>query len=414
MKPWRYGLGMLALTIPSEAFGTFLSYFYLDRLGLPVAAFAFWRTLYALWDAVNDPLFGYLSDRTRTRLGRRKPWMLVSLPFWALLFFAVYTPPVGLREAGLLFAYFALVTFLYEGFGSILWTNYSALLPELYKSLRDRAQASAAKLAFQVGGLLIGIGLAPWVYATYGFSTMALAFAALGGGLFLFFLLGLKEDPQVQNLPPPPLFPSLLAAWQNAAFRVFLLGSILYTFARSLLQTGMPFYAKYSLNLPEATTTYLFASVFLMAFPGAFLWERLARRWGGRRAWGYALLLMGLFSLLLLLPQSLPQAVLVGVLVGLAFAGAQVSGDLVLAAAIDQDPGRREGLYYGVTGFLTRLSLALMGLSFLLLFWLFGYQSGENPGPNPGLAFRFYMGVLPAFLLFLAHLAARRFPLEVK
>jgi GPH family glycoside/pentoside/hexuronide:cation symporter len=55
-----------------------------------------------------------------------------------------------------------------------------------------------------------------------------------------------------------------------------------------------------------------------------------------------------------------------------------------------------------------------MGLSFLLLSWLFGYQSGENPGPTPGLAFRFYMAALPAFLLLLAHLAARRFPLEVR
>jgi GPH family glycoside/pentoside/hexuronide:cation symporter len=413
MRPWTYGLGMLALTVPSEAFGTFLSYFYLDRLGLPVAAFALWRTLYALWDAVNDPLFGYLSDRTRTPWGRRKPWMLASLPFWALLLFAAFSPPAGLKEASLLFAYFALVTFLYEGFGAVLWTNYSALLPELFKDLKERAQASAAKLAFQVVGLVIGIGLAPWVYATYGFAAMALAFAAFGGGLLLYFLLSLREDPRAQDLPPPPLLPSVRAAWQNAAFRVFLLGSILYTFARSLLQTGMPFYAKYSLHLPEAATTYLFASVFLMALPGAWVWEKAARRLGGRRTWALALLLMGLATLLLFLPQTLPQAVLVGALVGLAFAGAQVGGDLVLAAAIDQDPGR-EGLYYGATGFLTRLSLALMGLSFLLLTWLFGYQSGENPGPTPGLAFRFYMAALPAFLLLLAHLAARRFPLEVR
>jgi GPH family glycoside/pentoside/hexuronide:cation symporter len=127
---------------------------------------------------------------------------------------------------------------------------------------------------------------------------------------------------------------------------------------------------------------------------------------------------MGLSALLLFLPQGLPAALLAGALVGAGFAGVRVTGEVVMAKVIDLDAERtethREGAYYSLVGLLGRAAGALVGLAFALLTPLFGYVSGENPGPNPEAAFRFLMAVPPFAASLLALALAARFPYGAK
>jgi hypothetical protein len=75
-----YALGMLGISIPVQAFENYMMFYYVETLGLLVGTAAIARSINAVWNAVNDPMFGYLSDRTRTRWGRRRPWSRSS---WA-------------------------------------------------------------------------------------------------------------------------------------------------------------------------------------------------------------------------------------------------------------------------------------------------------------------------------------------
>ena len=114
----------------------------------------------------------------------------------------------------------------------------------------------------------------------------------------------------------------------------------------------------------------------------------------------------------------LPAALLAGALVGAGFAGVRVTGEVVMAKVIDLDAERtethREGAYYSLVGPLGRAAGALVGLAFALLTPLFGYVSGENPGPNPEAAFRFLMAVPPFAASLLALALAARFPYGAK
>jgi len=416
MKAWRYASGQLGLTLVSESFGTYLAFFYLDKLGLSAAFYALARTVYAFWDAVNDPLFGHLSDRTKTPLGRRRPWLLLGIPLFLLFYLLVFFVPDWARDPGVLPYYFARAIVLYETAATVVWTNYGALFPEMFRTLAERAQAAALKRGTELFGLILGIALAPMVYARVGFFAMALLFALLALLAFLFFWGGLEEDPRAES--PLGLLASFRLVLESRAFWVAALAGLLFEFGRTVLQTAMAFYAKYSLGLPEGATTFLFAAVFLVALPSAFLWGRLAQRLGGKRAWRLAHLLMGSSALLLFLAQGLLPALLVGALVGAGFAGVRVTGEVVMAKVIDLDAERtgtrREGAYYSLVGLLGRASGALVGLSFALLTPLFGYVSGENPGPNPGLAFRFLISVVPGVAILLAYLLTAFFPHEVK
>ncbi|TBH21345.1 MFS transporter [Thermus thermamylovorans] len=416
MRPWRYASGQLGLTLVSESFGTYVAFFYLERLGLSAALYALGRTLYALWDAVNDPLFGHLSDRTRTPWGRRRPWLLWGLPLFLLAYLLAFGVPEWARSPQVLPYYFLLAVFLYEGAATLVWVNYGALFPEMFRSLAERARAAALRRGTELFGLLLGIALAPLLFARVDFLGMALLFAGLALLAFLLFLPGIREDPKAGS--GLGLLPSFRLVLGNRAFLVVALVGLLFEFGRMVIQTGMAFYATYSLGLPEGATAFLFAAVFLVALPSVFLWGWLAGALGGKRAWRLAHLLMGLAALLLFLPQGLLPALLVGALVGVGFAGVRVTGEVVMAKVIDLDAERtgtrREGAYYSLVGLFGRASGALVGLSFALLGPLFGYVSGEDPGPNPGLAFRFLVAVIPGAAILLAYALAALFPDEVR
>jgi len=199
MKTWRYASGQFGLTVVLESFGTYLAFFYLEKLGLSAAFYALARGLYAVWDAVNDPLFGHLSDRTKTPWGRRRPWLLVGIPLFLLSYVLVFWVPDWARSPAVLPYYFALAIVLYETMATLVWTNYGALFPEMFRGLSQRAQAAALKRGTELFGLILGIALAPVIYAQFGFAGMALFFAGLAFFAFLFFLPGVEEDPRAES-----------------------------------------------------------------------------------------------------------------------------------------------------------------------------------------------------------------------
>ena len=102
-SPIAYGLGNFGLQAAFKVFVGYYMFFYVDMLGLAIALAAIINIVYALWDAVNDPLVGYLSDNTRTRWGRRKPWLLTALPFYAIFLVLIYAVPDVFKGGNLLF-----------------------------------------------------------------------------------------------------------------------------------------------------------------------------------------------------------------------------------------------------------------------------------------------------------------------
>ncbi len=414
MRPWLlYALWHLGTTIPGQAFATYLAFFYVDRLGLAASAFALARLIYALWDAVNDPLFGYLSDRTQTPWGRRRPWLLGGLVGLLLAFYLTFGPPEALGLSGEALFWYALgAILLFETFGAITWVNYSALFPELFQDLRARARANAWRQGLYFLGLAVGIALTPLVYGALGFGGMALLYALLGGALALPFLLALREEGAPR--PRPGFLEALKRVVVRRGFWSYALAQTLVLFAVGLIAAGMPFYAKYALGLGEGETALLFAAVLLGALPSVPLWAWLGVGLGPRWGWLLAMGLLGLASLLLCLPQGFLEALFIGVLVGGAFGGVVVLGDLLFAELIDRDRMEtgegREAMYYSVYGFINRLSGPLQALAFALLTLLFGYVSGEEPGPNPERAFRFLMALLPGLAALLAVVLGLRFP----
>src|SRR5690606_5789466 len=116
--------------------------------------------IYAVIDAIDNPVLGYLSDRTRTRFGRRRPWLLVGAPLLAASMIAFFSAPTSLDGMGLVL-WFAVFAILCEAFDSLLNANYGALLPELFPHERARSKANSLRQGFQLIALVISLAITP-------------------------------------------------------------------------------------------------------------------------------------------------------------------------------------------------------------------------------------------------------------
>jgi GPH family glycoside/pentoside/hexuronide:cation symporter len=411
-SPVVYGLGFFGLTSTTQALAGFFLFFYVDVLGLAVALAAVINVIYAVWDAVNDPLVGYLSDNTRTRWGRRRPWLMAALPFYLLLFILIYAVPGAFRQGNTLFWYALIVLFLFEGVSTVMLTNYQALFPELFQGFRIRTRASAYSQGLGSAGELVGFALTPIVYTAFGFEGMAVLFAAVAGILLLIALVRNSEDPRAQEVARLNLKDAFGDVLRDRPFWHFTAVATLLWFTTGLYTIGTAFYAKYTLGAGPQAPALIFGTVFIIAILSVAIWSRLVRRLGVKRTWLWAIGIMLLSAVALGLAPNMTVAIIASFIAGAGLGGIKVCREMIMARLVDRSlertSRRQEGVYYGLNRFIGRLSKLLEALTLILLGVFFGYVSGEDPGPNPDSAFRFLMSVLPFICMAAAWLLASR------
>jgi len=402
--PIAFALGMFAMMIPSQIFSTYYVFYYTDVLGLSLGLAVIARTIYSIWDAVNQPIAGYFSDRTRTKYGRRKPWLYAAVPLFMLTFIMTFSVPGGLSGNGL-FMWFLVAIVLYEGVATIIWVNYGALGPELFRGDRLRAKASAVQNGFQIVAILIGSTLAMPVVVNLGlgYGYMSVVFAVVFAIFMLWCLSLIREDPTALQEPKIGFIEGFRETLKNKEFWIFNIANSFAQTVNGLLSSTIPFWAKYVLGLPKGDETFLLAAVFVSVIPFVFVWYAIIKKLGGHAGWRLSLAVYGLSMIPLWFSDSLLTGIIAGVCAGFGLAGFLVSPAVITGRIIDRDTAktgkRREGIYIAVGGFITRSSALISVLAFWVVGMIFGYVSGENPGPNPEATFRNLISVVPLILL---------------
>lgn len=410
-NPYVYGLGMLGLTIPGQMYTAYAAYYYNNKLGLALAAIAIGKLFFTIWDAFNDPIAGFLSDRTRTKMGRRRPWLLIGAPLFALFFILFFAEPLHLQSGLPLAIYFTVFLMLTETMGTITGTNYHALFPELFRSNSDRASANAFRQALQLVGMIIGVSLTPMAADAIGYPVTAAILVVLGMGLLVIATFGSHEDPEFLATDTPGLKESFKAVIGNRNFWTVSVTNFFYQACAGLLLAAIPFFVHYSLGLPDGDTMYVTAAVFVPAIPSMWIWWALIRKWGPLTVWRISLAFLGLSLIPMFFASSLATAMAFGVLIGIGVAGVTANIDLINAKIIDEDAARsglrREGIYQSTISFLIRFSGLIQSLVLLLIAAIFGFVDDTNPGSDPGMAARFMLTVFPVALMALSFAASR-------
>jgi GPH family glycoside/pentoside/hexuronide:cation symporter len=292
--------------------------------------------------------------------------------------------------------------------------NYNALFPELFQGYRERTRASAYYQGFCMVGELVGFALPPLIYAQFGFAPMAVSFAAVAGVSLLVAIMRSNEDPRAREVPPLDLKAAFGPVLRDRPFWMFAVALTFLTFTTGIYTLATPFWAKYTLAASAQAPSLVFATVFIVAILAVPLWSRLLRSWGVKRTWLWAVAVMFCSAIVFGLASSLAVGLIGAAIVGAGLGGVKVCREMIMANLVDRSltrtGHRREGLYYSLLRVFGKLSKLLEALALVLLAVLFGYVSGDDPGPQPDNAFRFLMSVVPFVFMALSLLLSRWLP----
>ena len=290
-----YGIGSIAYGVKDQGFGTFLLLFYNLVLGVPAATVGLVIMCALVLDAFVDPAVGFLSDRTRSRWGRRHPWMYGSAIPIALGYVALWSPPASLSQNGLLVWLFVFAVIVRTAV-SCYEVPSVALTPELSSDYDERTRIMAYRYLFGWAGGL-GMMLAAYLYILAPVPAAASreafgTFGAIGAVVIAVAILvsAAGTHREIPNLPRPPViegtlrdaFRELFESVRNKAFAILMLaGLCAYTVQGIGYALSNYFYA-FVWMLHGVQLVYLIFALMLGAAAAFVIAPRVAR--GGSKA----------------------------------------------------------------------------------------------------------------------------------
>jgi GPH family glycoside/pentoside/hexuronide:cation symporter len=410
-----YGVGDLGTGMTASILIFFLLPFLTNTVGMAAGLAGSISALTRFWDAINDPIIGLLSDRTRSRWGRRRPWLLFSAIPFGLTFVAQWWIPFPGRT-GLLFAYYLAVSLLFNAFYSAANIPYASLTAELTQDYDERTQLNQFRFAFSVGGSMVAVATFPLLVnllpdRASGHLLAGSCFGVISTLPLVLCFWGVRERHQSWR-DPLPWLQQLGVALSNRPY-LFVSGIYLCSWlAFQFTATIIPYFIVFWMDLPEVWISLVVLAVQSVAVLTLFAWTRLSARLGKRAMYliGAGFWLIAQAGLFFLQPGQEQLMIALALLAGAGVSATAYLGPWsMLPDVIDLDElqtgERREGIFYALMVFLQKVGLGL-GLFFLgqVLDWA-GFIPSVAGEPLPSqpesalLAIRLAIGPLPAVAL---------------
>jgi GPH family glycoside/pentoside/hexuronide:cation symporter len=418
---YGFAIGGLGAEALNQSRNAWLLYFYAppddaDRAALlPLALVTALLFAGKLLEAFDDALIGYASDRTRSRWGRRMPWIAAAAPFWALFGVLTFIPPGNGTAVTALWFFIVLQCFHLAA--TCTEQPYEALFPTLARGPRERVSLSALRVYFGLAGAAVGLVGSSLLVELVGFGGMALFLALVALATRYIGLAGMWQRARLDNLPVrAPLRPTLRAAWTNRHYVVFLPSFVLFQVGVVMMIGALPYYAGAILRTDsEGFWVAALTGVAMLGMAATIpVAARLARRWTMRVTYERAMLAAVLMFPLLALPglrTAVPvelQVLGVMCLAGAALAGVYLFPGPLLADICDADAAvsgqRREGVFYGGFSFAIK-SVGAIAPLVLGLVLLLGDDAADPLGVR-------LVGPVAALSVAVAWLLFRRFTLD--
>ena len=370
-----WGVAALGTSLISGTYGALLPIFYQDYLGLQARWIATAAVIYAVWNGINDPLFGYITDNTRFKLGRRIPYMRYTAPFLALTFILVWFAPAQAGQRALC-AWMLVTMLLYDTAYTMIGLVYSALLPEITESDAERNGLQISSALFGLAGTTLGFVIPdlfrPQAGSSPSFLPLQVSMIAVGlvsATLIIFTTLKIKERPEFHVVDKPlKLGVTLKYTFTSRSFLILVAQNFMSILMGSLLLGTLFYLADYVLQM---NTLLVLACIFLPLVIGVPVTTLIRRRLGVVGAQQLLLVIAGAALILVaVVPTSMIPVCLA--LAGFGLSGPQTLTNVLFAQVADEDElrsgVRREGAFFGVNALLTKpaQSVALALLPFIL------------------------------------------------
>jgi glycoside/pentoside/hexuronide:cation symporter, GPH family len=424
----RFSVGDLSTGIPLTIIMFFQLFFLTDVAGLRPDLAGWAVGLGRFWDAINDPIFGILSDRIRSRYGRRRVVLLfASIPLGISFMLLWIIPPFG--PIGLT-AYYALAFILFDTAFTLIHVSYNSLTPEMTRDYDERSTLNGYRMVVQISGTLAAIILV--TVASWYIADKKLLFILVGVCLGIatalppLVVFKVTSEPSTEDKVPTISFWSAILATLKTRPFWMVMGMFLFSWTTaSVISAMLVYFINYYLLIPEQANYFVLVAQFCaILFVPLMVW--LAHKLDKRRAFiiGTASWVVVLLVLASARPDQVVLCYLLAALSGMGIATAYVLPWSMVPDVVEYDQlrtgERREGSFYAFTSFFQKLGtgIALWGLGQILA--LTGYITPSSAVSLPVqphsavLAIRITMGLAPAILLLPAILLAWRYPITRK
>jgi len=424
-----WGIASLGGNMIAGIFGALLPIFYQDYLGLTAKWISLASLIYGIWNAINDPVFGFLSDSTRSKLGRRIPFMRYTAPFLALTFILVWLAPQQAKDVWL-FVWMLVSMILYDGCYTLIMLVYSALLPEVSESDTERNHLQISSSLFGMVGMLLGFLIPDFFRPKTGsdpsFLPLQIAMVVVGITCMLLILVttfNVKERLEFTKVDKPlGIWEQVKATFSSKSFLVLVAQNFMSILVSSLVTGSMYYLADYVM---QTSTIILLIYIFVPMLIGIPITNIIRKKVGVLKAQQILLVIsgVGLCALTFLPNCFIPVAL---VLAGFGLSGPQTLTNILFAQVADEDEVRtgvrREGAFFGINALITKPAQSIaIALSPWILQLTHFVTRNSNDGQivldQPASALfgiKLFMGFIPGVAMLLGALILFLFPLRGK
>ncbi len=401
-----------------------------DTVGLGAALAGIALMVGRIWDAFYDPVIGYISDRTVSKMGRRRPFILAGAVPLFIFMVIMFTNPALIAGSGIsqttLFIYAMVVYLLLCTAYSTVSIPYTSLAPELTTDYHERTSLNGYRSGFAVIGTILGAGLALPIVAlapdsSRGFVLMGLIFGVVMLAAALTTIFTVKEPAQLKPAKTTGFVKTYIDVFKNRPYVIILVTYVFNVLAVTIASAIVIYYFKYVL-LAESATTWailVFIGGALVFIPISVI---LSRHVGKKLAYGTGFLLMAAALMALFFFGHTQGLTFTLVLMAVAGAGYGFTFALpftIVADAIEygylKTGERREGAFFGVWtwGFKMGQALAIFLMGVILS--AMGYMANVIPQPEDAqMAIRLFVGPIPAGMFVIAGILLYFYPITEK
>ncbi len=394
-----------------------------DQVGLNPSSAGAALMIGRVWDAVADPVMGFISDRTQSRFGRRRPYIFLGGIIVFLTMILMFTNPKLQSQHWLFWWATAAYTLLCLGY-TIFNIPYSALTPELTSDYHERTVLNGFRMTFAVIGTLIGAGAVlpflslfkssnqgySWMGATFGFLIMMVSWIT-------FFTI--REPHHTINSSRTGVIASYCSSFKNRPFLLILFPWVLNMTATTIVSGTLIYYFKYIYHAGEMTTLAL---LILLGSAMLFIpvWVLISKLIGKKNCYAIGLFLIALVCLIFFFYGhflGLQFAFGIMVLAGIGLATTYVIPWSLIPDTVEYDYAqtgeRREGIYYGIWTFASKVGQALAAFLMGNILQLFHYVPGQTFQVHQALfGIRLLFGPIPAGIFIIGAIIVLFYPIS--
>jgi len=410
-----------ALSIMAMSFFVYGPKYYSDEIGLNLKLIGAVVFFSRIWDAITDPLCGYLTDRTKSRFGRRMPWMMASLIPLVFLFILVFNPNLFHRDINISYL-FTIVVILFF----LLWTTFSipfeALGAEITFDYNERNKLFGIRESFVVLGT-IGAASLPLVIAKEGeilktLPNLSFIYSAILVISFILCFLNIKEKPwRADKIPKGSPLKNVKEVWGNEAFRILLTSYSIGAFSGALPATLILYYVENVLSASQSQANLFLLEYFIVGLLFLPLWVYLAKKIGKKEAWILSMLVntlsfIGVFFL------GKGDLTAYGILV--AFSAIGYGATLALPSSMQADVididehkygTRKEGQFVGLWAIAKKSASAIGAGAALWILGVTGYVASGEQNEQTIFALKILYAAVPCIGNIIAIAIAWNYPI---